>query len=107
MTDFALSVNNVPIRLTGERWRHIVENHDDMAGYYYDILEAVSSPTWVVEGDANDLWAVKLTSQRKALLVIYKEMKEQKDGFIITAFVTTKIKKLLKGRRIVWQQPQQ
>ncbi|MDP2168599.1 MAG: hypothetical protein Q8J64_09755 [Thermodesulfovibrionales bacterium] len=78
-----------------------------MAGYYYDILEAVSSPTWVIEGDVDDLWAVKLISQRKAFLVIYKEMKEQKDGFIITAFVTTKIKKLSKGRKIVWQQPQQ
>jgi len=29
------------------------------------------------------------------MLVIYKELKEQKDGFIITAFFTTKIKKLL------------
>ena len=26
------SVNNVPIRLTDERWIHIVENHDDLAG---------------------------------------------------------------------------
>ena len=33
--DQAVSRNGVPIRLTEERWFHIVENHDDLAGYYY------------------------------------------------------------------------
>jgi len=106
MTNIALSVNDIPIRLTSERWRHIVENHDDMAGYYYDVLEAVANPTWVLEGDEDELWAIKLVSKRKAFLVIYKESKELNEGFIITAFITTKIRKLLK-RRIIWQQPQQ
>ena len=32
--DVAYSVDGVPIRLTVERWFHIVENHDDLAGYY-------------------------------------------------------------------------
>lgn len=31
--DIAYSVDDVPIRLTAERWFHIVENHDDLAGY--------------------------------------------------------------------------
>jgi hypothetical protein len=34
MMDRAISVVGVPIRLTYERWFHIVENHDDVAGYY-------------------------------------------------------------------------
>jgi uncharacterized protein YuzE len=34
--DIVVSVNGVPIRLTAERWYHIVENHDDLASYYYD-----------------------------------------------------------------------
>ena len=29
--DIVKSVNDVPIRLTYERWVHIIENHDDMA----------------------------------------------------------------------------
>jgi hypothetical protein len=29
----AYSKNNVPIRLTYERWVHIIEAHDDLAGY--------------------------------------------------------------------------
>ncbi|MEA1945431.1 MAG: hypothetical protein U9N07_08935 [Euryarchaeota archaeon] len=101
MANIAYSVNGVPIRLTDERWTHIVENHDDMAGYHFDVLETVAKPTWVFRGDEDELWAVKLISERKAMLVIYKE--EQNDGFIITAFFTTKIQKLAK-RRILWQQ---
>jgi hypothetical protein len=31
--DVAYSVDGVPVRLTSERWFHIVENHDDLAGH--------------------------------------------------------------------------
>lgn len=106
MTNITYSVNNIPIRLTDERWTHIVENHDDIAGYYFDVLETIVRPTWIFEGDEDELWAVKFISARKAILVIYKELKEQNDGFIITAFFTTKIQKLLR-RNILWQQQQQ
>ena len=39
-----MSVDGVPIRLTEERWFHIVENHDDMAGHYEDVLEPLPIP---------------------------------------------------------------
>ena len=39
MTNTTYSVHDVPIRLTDERLTHIVENHDDIAGYYFDVLE--------------------------------------------------------------------
>ncbi|MCL0037682.1 hypothetical protein M1N10_01550 [Thermodesulfovibrionales bacterium] len=106
MTNIAYSVNNIAIRLTGERWTHIVENHDDIAGYYFDVLETITNPKWIFEGDENELWAVKLVSKRKAILVIYKELKKQNEGFIITAFFTAKIRKLLR-RKMIWQQQQQ
>jgi hypothetical protein len=35
----AISKNGVPIRLTEERWFHITEEHSEMAGYYFEILE--------------------------------------------------------------------
>jgi len=105
MANITYSVNNIPIRLTDERWTHIVENHDDIAGYYFDVLETVANPRWVFQGNEDELWAVKLVSKKKAMLVIYKELKKENDSFIITAFFTTKIKKLLK-RRILWQQQQ-
>ena len=31
--EIAYSVDGVPIRLTTERWFHIVENHEDLAGH--------------------------------------------------------------------------
>ncbi|MBS4028573.1 MAG: hypothetical protein KGZ58_08040 [Ignavibacteriales bacterium] len=105
MSDFAYSVNNIPIRLPDERWIHIVESHEDMAGYYFDVLEAISKPTWIVEGDAGELWAIKNGKEKKVLLVIYREFIKTGDGFVITAFFTTQLKKLLR-RDILWHQPQ-
>jgi hypothetical protein len=55
MKNITYSVNNAPIWLTDERRSHIVESHDDMAGYYYDILETISFPTWIFEGDEDEL----------------------------------------------------
>ncbi len=105
MSNITYSVNNVPIRLTDERWTHIVENHDDMAGYYYDVLETIANPDWIFQGNEDELWAVRRVTAKKAMLVIYKEIRQENDGFIITAFFTTKINKLLK-RGILWQQQQ-
>jgi len=107
MTNITYSVSNIPIRLTDERWTHIVESHDDMAGYYFDVLETIANPTWIFKGDQNDeLWAVKRISEKKAMLVVYRELKEKNDGFVITALFTTKIRKLLR-RKIIWQQQEQ
>jgi len=39
--DLVFSPNRAPIRLTEERWFHIIESHDDLAGYYDDVLAAI------------------------------------------------------------------
>jgi hypothetical protein len=39
-----MSKNNLPIRLTDERWIHITEEHAELAGYLMDVLEAVADP---------------------------------------------------------------
>jgi hypothetical protein len=49
--DIAVSVNSVPIRLTYERWYHITENHDDMASYFHETLDAFENPDVVVRGN--------------------------------------------------------
>ena len=64
-----------------------------MAGYYFDVLEAIERPDYVIEGHNDELWALKLISDLKAILVVDKEIPENNDGFIITAFMTTKINK--------------
>ncbi len=83
--DIAYSVNLVPIRLTEERWLHIIENHDDMAGYYYDVLEIMEKPEMIVRGHQGTLKAIRNYGRDNWLVVIYREI-SKKDGFVITAF---------------------
>ena len=48
--DIVSSKNGVSIRLTEERWFHITENHDDLAGHYDDVLYAIEDPDYIMEG---------------------------------------------------------
>ena len=50
------------------------------------------------EGEAGEIWAIQYISRRKVILVIYREFALQNDGFVITAFFTSKIKKLFKRK---------
>jgi hypothetical protein len=43
--DVAVSIKGMPIRLSYERWYHIVENHDEMASCYHDVLETIAAPS--------------------------------------------------------------
>jgi hypothetical protein len=95
----AVSKNGVPIRLTEERWFHIVENHDDLAGLSDEVLLTVENPDYIVKGWIDELLAVRKLDDRY-LVVVYKEIKN--DGFIITSFIVKKAEKILR-RGIVWQ----
>lgn len=88
--EIAYSVNGVPIRLTEERWAHIIENKPYMRAYYEKVLLAVENPTWVLRGYAGAMIAVLSIGRRQFLNVIYREV-SRKDGFIITSFVSRTI----------------
>ena len=88
--DLTLSIEGVPIRLTPERWFHIVENHDDLAGYYDNVLETVENPEIVLRGYRGSLIAARSYGHRRYLMVAYRQVSAG-DGFIITAYFTTKI----------------
>lgn len=77
--DIVKSVEGVPIRLTSERWFHIVENHNDLAGYYDDVLEIVESPEFILRGYGNSLIAVRSYGRKGYLQVIYRQI-SQRDG---------------------------
>ncbi len=100
--DLVTSKNGVPLRLTEERWFHIVENHDDMAGSYDDVLSAVENPDLVLNGFRGALIAIKEAGRRKYLAVVYKEL-SRNDGFIITAYYTSRISREL----VLWQRGRQ
>lgn len=99
--NFAVSINKVLIRLTSERWMHITEGHSEVAGYYYTILETIENPDYVYQGNNEELLAVKLINKDKFLIVIYKEL-DDKDGFVITSFLSTKIN-YLKNKILLWE----
>jgi hypothetical protein len=97
--EIAYSVNSVPIRLTEERWEHIVGNKPYMEACYERMLDAIEKPTCVLRGYAGSLVAVLSVGRQGYLHVVYKEI-SQEDGFIITAFVARKYNR----RMIIWSQ---
>jgi len=100
--DISIAPSGVPIRLSAERWQHIVENHDDLAGYYHDVLETIATPDAIARGHGDERLALRRMGPRD-LVVVYREVSAS-DGFVITAFFTTQARRLLK-RGILWQKP--
>lgn len=95
--DIAYSVRGVPIRLTSERWFHIVENHDDLAGRYEDVLSVVENPEWLVPGHHGSLIAVRSFGRDRYLMVVYRELSKS-DGFVITAYFSSSVDR----RKAIW-----
>jgi len=101
MIGYAVSKNNVKIRLTEERWFHITESHDYLSGLSDVTLDAVNDPDEILKGTKDELIAIK-RFKNKNIIVIYKEATKE-NGFIITAFLTSKIEKVRKNRKIIWK----
>lgn len=100
MIGYAISKNKVKIRLTEERWCHIIESHDYMSGLSDSVLEVVKNPEEIIEGDKEELITIKRFNN-KHIVVIYREVND--DGFVITAFMTSEIDRVRKDRKIIWK----
>lgn len=91
MDDAATSVDGVAIRLTDERWQHIVDRHPEMKDARSDVLETIRNPDRVQRGDDGAKLAIRFfegtSVSDKHLVVIYRENGE--DGFVITAYYAT------------------
>ena len=97
MTLTVSSRGGIPIRLTDERWAHIVEEHSELAGMRQEGLEAVADAERVLAGQAGERLAIRAHEPGKFLVVVYREIGPA-DGFILTAFLT---------RRVAWMQRRQ
>jgi len=98
------SVNGVLIRLTDERWAHIIEQHPELALMQDIVLSAISCPEQVLQGDRGQLIAVVSININKWLVVIYRELElegELIDGFIVTAFLNSR-KRYMEGKKQLW-----
>lgn len=96
------SKNRILIRLTEERWEHILLMHPSLEDKQKQVLATVRNPDYVMKGKQKELLAVSPLSGKGYLVVIYKE--EIDDGFIITAFETTDMLWLFK-KEIIWSKP--
>ena len=101
MIGYALSKNRVKIRLTEERWFHITESHDYMSGLSDSVLETIIKPQEIIEGDKGELIVIK-RFKNKHIVVMYREVNHE-DGFVITAFLTSEVERVRKGRRVIWK----
>jgi len=97
------SRNQVPIRLSQERWEHILRRHPEMANQKDRVLETLSDPDLIQQGDLGTLLAIRFYAQsplmRKHLVVVYKELNGT-DEFVLTAYYTSVPSK---RRAIVWK----
>jgi len=59
------SKNSVPLRLTKERWNHIVFRHSEMDSQKEQVLETVFDPDLIQQGDFEELIAGKNTANIK------------------------------------------
>ncbi len=99
MTETVASKNGAAIRLTDERWAHITEEHAELAGLKWDVLETVGEPERILAGGADERLALKKQTDGKILVVVYRE--DVDDGFVITAFLTRR-EASLNRRKQLW-----
>ncbi len=103
-TVFVRSKNRVSIRLTDERWLHIITSHTEMSGNLPKLIKTVEDPDIITSGIMDELRAIRFFPETrlgpKYLMVAYKEDNVD-DGFIITAYKTSNNKKL-KNREMIW-----
>lgn len=98
------SKNQVPIRLTEERWLHIITSHTEMDENILELTKTIEDPDIITKGVSDELRCIRFFPNThlgpKYLMVAYKELSSD-DGFIITAYKTSRIGKLA-NREIIW-----
>lgn len=92
------SVNGVPIRLTDERWEHILARRPNMASFIETVLDAIEDPEYILRGHKGTLIAVTHLGEHSYLNVVYREL-SQTDGFILTARIEPELHK----SKIIWR----
>ncbi|MDX2136526.1 MAG: hypothetical protein SF123_00400 [Chloroflexota bacterium] len=99
----AFSVQGHTIRITYRQWSHATENHDYMSGNLDKVLETISDPDIIVRGKESESLALRSYDStnitRKTCVLVYKD---EPNGFVITAFLTSKPQKIVNKGTILW-----
>ncbi len=100
------SIDRHTVRLTHKQWVHITESHDYMAGNQEKVLETVTDPDRLVTGDLGATIALRYYDAtnitEKTCVAIYRD---EEDGFIIMAFLTSRPDKITRRRDAIWIRP--
>ena len=99
MSTHAISKNQIKIRLTDERWKHMLLMHPTLSEKKELLIETINNPDTLLKGNSGEVLAVSTYLKRTYLVVVYKETGN--DGFIITAYETTDVVWLFK-KEIIW-----
>ncbi len=81
---------------------HIERRHPELRGWRERVLETIAEPNFVVGGRYGELLAVRPSQamgRHMFVVVVYRE--SSKDGFIITAYLTSDVTDL-KRREKLW-----
>lgn len=97
------SHRGVPVRLTEERWEHIVRRHPEMDNQRDRVLETLAEPDMIQEGDFGELLAIRFYTETpltsKFLVVAYREVSPE-EGSVLTAFLSNRPSL---RRAIIWK----
>jgi len=74
VTNTTTSKNGVTIRLPEERWKHIIERHEGLSNQKEFVLKTIANPERILNGNEGALMAVRMFTQAKLLVVVYKEI---------------------------------
>ena len=96
------SKNNIPIRVTTERWNHIITRHPEIDSQKEHVLETITDPDLIQRGDFGELVAIRFYEETpmtsKYLIAVYKEVLN--DGYVITAYFANRPSE---RRRVLWK----
>jgi hypothetical protein len=93
--------------ISEERWTHVVEAYDYMAGNMELVIEPIEDPDTMVVGSKGEVIALRTYEttvlSEKYVVAVYREFGD--DGFLITAFMPSRPDTILR-KGILWQKPQ-
>jgi hypothetical protein len=96
------SQSGIPVRLTEERWNHIVSRHPEMLDCREQVLETLADPDMIQQGDFGELLAVRGYDELKLgrfVVVVYRETCPD-DGFVLTTYLAGRPSS---RRRVIWK----
>lgn len=97
------SVSGNRIRVTYKQWSHVTENHDYMSGNLDKVLETLAEQDSIVLGRNGESLALRKYAHtnitQKTCVAVYMDTP---DGFLITAFLTSKPQKIAQRGKTTW-----